>query len=56
MSEASLAMEMNKLNSRIDELDKKVTSIELNEQRYLKKNNPIHFRKRRNLHKYRRQS
>ena len=48
MSEASLAMEMNKLNSRIeellsriDELDKKVTSIELNEQRYLKKNNPI---------------
>jgi len=48
MSEVSLAMEMNKLNSRIeellsriDELDKKVTSIELNEQRYLKKNNPI---------------
>jgi len=37
MSEVSLAMEMNKLNSRIeellsriDELDKKVTSIELN--------------------------
>lgn len=48
MSEANLAMEMNNLNrrieellSRIDDLDKKVTSIELNEQRYLKKNNPI---------------